>query len=131
MMLSVPLTEAEHFNFSEIIAACSLAFNMVAAVVALTWGLGRVRDAVRDEIDENRDHTEVSIDNLGRSFGESLTGIREKIREVELFGRDTYMRRESFYKTMEMLGIDIKAQFGRLDLRLDRMETKLDQQKAK
>ena len=126
MTLPAPLTEAEHFNFSEIIAVCSLAFNMIAAVVALTWGLGRVRDAVRDEIDENRDHTEASIDNLGRSFGESLTAIREKIREVELFGRDTYMRRDSFYKTMEMLSTDMKAQFTRLDTRLERMETKLD-----
>lgn len=111
---------------SDFIAAASLAFNMLAAVIALTWGLSRVRDTVRDEIEMNREKLESDIDNLGRSFGESLSAIREKIREVELFGRDTYMRRDSFYKTMEILSADIKNQFTRLDHRLERMEGKLD-----
>lgn len=99
---------------------------MTAAVVALTWGLGKVRDAVRDEIDKNRDRFDADIDNLGHSFGETAAALREKIREVELFGRDTYMRRDSFYKTMDMLSADMKAQFSRLDQRLERMENKLD-----
>ena len=114
----------------EIIAICSLAFNMVAAVIALTWGLGRVRNTVRDEIETNRDRFDADIENLGRNFGETASALREKMREVELFGRDTYMRRDSFYKTMDMLSADMKAQFSRLDQRLERMENKLDGQRA-
>lgn len=113
-------------TFSEAVALGSLAFNVIAAVIALTWGLGRVRDAVRDEIEANRDRFDADIDNLGRSFGETAAAIREKIREVELFSRDTFIRRDSFYKAWELLGSDIKAQFTRLDSRLERMETKLD-----
>lgn len=113
-------------TFAEIIALGSLAFNMIAAIVALTWGLGRVRDAVRDEIDANRDRFDADIDNLGRSFGETAAAIREKVREVELFTRDTFIRRDSFYKSWELLSADMKAQFARLDSRLERMETKLD-----
>lgn len=111
-------------------AVGAFALNIIVAVVGLTWGISRVRDttqsAIRDEIESAKQRFDADIDNLGRSFGETVTAIREKIREVELFGRDTYMRRESFYKTMEMLSVDMKAQFARLDSRLDRMETKLD-----
>lgn len=70
------------------------------------------------------------IDVTARSFADSFSAIREKIREVELFGRDTYMRRESFYKTMEMLSADLKSNFLKVEARLDRMETKIDQARA-
>ena len=117
-------------TFTESIALSSLCFNVVAAVIALTWGLSRVRDAVREEIDSNRDRLEADIDNLGRSFGETVAAVREKVREVELFTRDTFIRRDSFYKSWELLSADIKAQFSRLDSRLERMETKLDSGKS-
>ena len=128
MIATVPkITEiSTQLGPSDFIAFASLAFNVIAAIVALTWGLSRIKETVRDEIEENRTRHEADIDNLGRSFGETVTAIREKIREVELFGRDTYMRRDSFYKTMEILSSDMKTQFSRLDSRLERMEAKLD-----
>lgn len=84
-----------------------------------------------DEIDEHRDQTEQKIDTLRLNAGEMGTAIRTKISEVELFCRDTFMRRDSFYKTIELLSADLKVQFSKMDTRLDRMENKLDAAKHK
>jgi biopolymer transport protein ExbB/TolQ len=111
---------------SEIIAAGTLAFNLIAAVIALTWGLARVRDTVRDEIDSKRNKLEEAIDHLGHRYGETFSAIRQKISEIELYGRDTYQRRDSAKENIERFGADIKLQFTRLDNRLDRMENKID-----
>ena len=112
--------------------------GLVAVSVRVTWKAAEIEKTILatitahakedgDEFMSVRDE----IDNTARSFGESFTAIREKIREVELFGRDTYMRRESFYKTMEMLSADLKSNFLKVEARLDRMETKIDQNAAR
>lgn len=113
------------------LALGSIVLNIVVAAVGLTWGIAKLRDAIRDEIDEHRDQTEHKIDTLRLNVGEMGTALRTKISEVELFSRDTFMRRDSFYKTIEMLSADLKAQFIKMDSRLDRMENKLDATKTK
>lgn len=119
-------------GISEAIAIASLGLNVVVALVGMTWGLGRIRDstqtAIHKEIIQIREKIDLDVDAMGRNIAEGMTAIREKIREVELFGRDTYMRRDSFYKTMELLSNDIKTQFHQLHNRLERMENKLDAQ---
>lgn len=113
------------------IAIGSIILNIVVAAVGLTWGIARLRDTIRDEIDEHRDQAEAKLDSLRSNVGEMGTALRTKISEVELFCRDTFMRRDSFYKTIELLSADLKTQFNKIDTRLDRMENKLDAAKHK
>lgn len=113
------------------IALGSVFLNILVAAVGLTWGIGRIRDTVRDEIDEHRQQNADKVDSLRSHVGEMGTALRTKITEVELYSRDTFMRRDSFYKTVEMLSADIKAQFMQMTTRLDRMENKLDMAKSK
>jgi hypothetical protein len=103
----------------------------------VTWKASQIKADILASIadhakEDGEEFTSVrnEIDTTARSFGESFAAIREKIREVELFGRDTYMRRESFYKTMEMLSSDLKSNFLKIETRLDRMETKIDSVKG-
>lgn len=115
---------------ADVIALSSLALNILVALVGLTWGVGKIRDAtmgaINKQIEKLQTKVDVDIDSMARSFGETNSAIREKIREVELFGRDTFLRRDSFYKTMELISADMKTQFGKVESRLERMEAKID-----
>jgi len=43
------------------------------------------------------------IDSHGRQVGETIASIREKIKEVELYVRDTFVRRDSYHQSMNQL----------------------------
>lgn len=71
---------------------------------------------------EVEDKIEVSLVR----FGETAQAIRQKITEVELFMRDNYIKRDSFYHGLTELATNIKALNDSLDGRLIRMENKID-----
>lgn len=90
------------------------------------WKLSRVEIALHDAIAEGRKETDDRIDRQGRDVGETIAAIREKVREVELFIRDTYMRRDSFYQVQTSMEASMKALGEQIDKRLERMEAKID-----
>ena len=63
-------------NVSEVTAIAALVLNVVVAIVGLTWGLGKIRDTVRDEIEEHRIAFDADIDGLRREFGETAIVFR-------------------------------------------------------
>jgi hypothetical protein len=108
------------------IALISLAFNVLVAAVGLTWGVGKIRDAVRDEIEDYEDKNDERIDTLRVNVGEMGAALRTKISEVELFTRDTFVRRDSFNKILDSFAAMLRSEVTRLDSRLNRMENKID-----
>lgn len=102
-----------------LVGISALILNVIVALVGLTWGLAKIRDTVKDEIIKYRIELNDDIDSTGRSFGESIAAVREKIREVELFIRDTYVRRDNWSEGFE-----------RIEASLRRMEQKIDEAKA-
>jgi len=104
---------------AEWIALASFFLNIIVAFVALTVGLGKIKDTVRDqlhkEINKMREQTDADIDNMARSFGESVSAIREKIAVVELEAYKVFMRRDSFQELTKAI-----------EARMDRYEDKLD-----
>lgn len=112
---------------AETLALTSLALNVLVAVIGLTWGIGRVRDTVKDEIEQNKEAVNAKIEGLRLNTGEMGISIRQKITEVELHVRDHFVRRDSFDNFVTLFNESIKAQFARLDKRLERMEEKMDQ----
>ncbi len=111
---------------AEIIAATGLILNIIVALVGLTWGIGKVRDTIRKEIEDHREKFDNELHQLRLNTGEVATALRQKITEVELFNRDTFMRRDSFYEVMKGYGADMRSQFEKIDQRLERMEAKID-----
>lgn len=119
---------------ADILAAVALLLNVLIAIVGGTWGIGKIKDAVRAEIDENRIRMEAKLENADREIavvsnraGEIGMAIRSKINEVELHLRDHYVRRDSFDQVIKMIQDSIKILGDKIEHRLDRMETKLDQ----
>jgi hypothetical protein len=58
--------------------------------------------------------------------GETIAAIREKIREVELFNRDTFLRRDELYKVTAQNSEALKSVGEKIEARLERMEAKID-----
>lgn len=122
---------------AETVAVAGLLLNILIAVVGLTWGVSKIRDTVRREVEEDREKITLEINalrhshdgqigTLRRDTGEVTAALRQKITEVELFNRDTFMRRDSFYEVMKGYGADMRSQFEKIDSRLERMEAKID-----
>jgi hypothetical protein len=66
-------------------------------------------------------------DIMSREIGETVAGMREKVREVELFVRDHYIEKNDFIIQMQHHNEMISMNFTNITARLDRMEKKLDQ----
>lgn len=120
-----------------IIAACAFALTVLGAVVTLTWRLSRLELSLRNEIRKSHDevdkkHEEAAVraeernDLNVRQFGETVAALRQKIHELELWVRDTFVRRDGYYKVQEAVEASIKALGDKMDIRLERMEAKID-----
>jgi hypothetical protein len=113
-------------NIAEGTALAALALNVVVALVGLTWGLSKIRDTIRDEIETHRIAFDADIDGLRREFGETAQAIRQKINDVEIWGRDNYVKKDSFTTVTDRISREILSIAERLDKRLERMEIKID-----
>lgn len=111
---------------AETIALASFFLNVLVAVIGLTWGVRRIGQEIEQKIEAHRDRFDDQIDRLQNETGELGHSLRTKIQHVELFVRDTYVRRDSFYQTMKGYGEEMRGQFEKIDARLERMESKID-----
>jgi len=91
------------------------------------WQLGRMEIAIREEIATHKLENEEKINLAIRNVGETYSAVREKIREVELYMRDNYMRRDSFQmvvnditQTQRQLTESINTQFRRLENKIEK-----------
>lgn len=113
-------------SLADMIALISLAFNIIVAAVGLTWGVGKVRFAVRDEIDRHKDRVNGEVQSLRGETGEMGIAIRTKINDVELFVRDNFVRKDTFARFADSMSELIRQSLEKIDKRLDRMENKMD-----
>lgn len=113
-------------SIAEGTALTALGLNVIVAVVGLTWGLAKIRDTVRDEIEVHRKGFDEEIDTLRHEFGETVRAIREKVTEVELWTRDNLVKKDSFSVVTDRISREVRDLGERLDKRLERMEGKID-----
>jgi hypothetical protein len=115
-------------SVAEVTAIAALALNIVVAIVGVTWGLAKIRETIRTEIEEHRIAFDADIDGLRREFGETAQAIRQKVSDVELWGRDNYVKKDSFGVVTDRISKEVKDFADRIDKRLERMESKIDHQ---
>ena len=122
---------------SEIGALASLVLNIGIAIVGATWGIAKIKDAVRDAMDKHKEAHAGQLTELTRGFNDTFAALRQhigdvdgrlwkKISEVELDTAKHYMRKDSFYIAKGEMSGEIKEFRTELKERLDRMETKID-----
>lgn len=120
-------------TLSEIGVIASLLLNVGIAIAGATWGIAKIKDAVRDAIDKHKDHFNGELEHISRNFGETVQAIRQKVHEVELGmvrfeseAADKFIRRDSFAEVRQELAAEIKDLGRELKDRLERMEHKID-----
>lgn len=101
--------------------------NLIVIAVGGTWKLSQLEVSLRASIEKSRKEIDDRLDAQSREFGETVSALRQKIHEVEMWSRDTFMRRDGFYKVKEDLTTEIKGIRDELKSDLRRMEDKLDQ----
>jgi hypothetical protein len=109
-----------------------LLLNAGILAVTGTWKLAQVEASLRKTLTSHRDEIDMDLDAVRRECGESLLALRTKINEVELWCRDNYVRRDSFYKVadtfqsdMKSMGADLKAQLEKIDGKLERLRERV------
>lgn len=121
---------------SEWIALAGLTCTIVVAIIGAVWmltnRLSAVEGELRDVLTSHRNELDAELDSARRECGEGLQAIRQKIHEFEIWSRDTYVRRDSFYKVadtfqsdMKAMGSDLKSQLEKIDGKLERLRERV------
>lgn len=101
--------------------------NLAVIVIGGVWKLSQLEGSLRRAIEESRKELDDRFDVQTREFGETSAALRQKIHNVEIWARDTFMRRDGFYKVKDDLTAEIKTVRDELRTDLRRMEAKLDE----
>lgn len=113
------------------LAAGMLVVNLLAAVIGGTWVLGRTTQDLSEKIDEAKLELERRIndesDDAIKRFGETVSAIRQKISEMELWNRDTFVSKRTF----ETIVSDIRDTWRRFEDKIDRRFDSLDRKLSK
>jgi hypothetical protein len=138
MPLPGQVGEGDGSSWAMFIAICSVCVNAVGLIITGAWTLARTRNATDEKVAERRGaaaidmvalerRLEASIDNSTRQFGETVTAIRAKVTETELWNRDNFVSKETFQTVIgemknswERFEDNLNARFNTLDEKLDR-----------
>jgi len=112
-----------------LIALGTLILSLMGSAVAGTWVLGNSRNKVNEKIDKAVLELESKIDDendtVKAQFGETVTALREKIRETELWNRDNFVSKQTFTLVMQEMRTSWQRFEDKLDKRLDTIEAKI------
>ena len=61
-------------------------------------------------------------------FGETVAAIRQKMTDMELWNRDTFVTKSTFDVVMQQLRSDAERLEDKIDNRFDRLEAKLERE---
>jgi hypothetical protein len=113
-------------NIGPLVAVAAFALNFIGTLVAGIWKLSRLEVSLNAAIDASGKEIDERIERQSREFGEVASALRAKITDVELYVRDTYVRRDSFTQFAEQLTKQVDGFNMRVEQRLERMEQKID-----
>lgn len=97
------------------------------------WGTAKIVNAQADikaditaAITNHKKEVAQSFEAHQRLIGEAISAIRQKINDVELWGRDNYVAKDDFTEALNRLNQSMVRMDDSLGARLIRMEAKID-----
>lgn len=119
------------------IGAAGVILPGIGLTIGGTWKLAQMEARIiktitlhRAEIDVHMDkiagEAVMRADSVRREFGETVGAMQKKIQEIEIWSRDMFVRRDSFYKVTDEIKKAINDQGDKIDVCLNRMNIKLD-----
>ena len=116
-----------------IIAAIALLLNLVQRIFGGGWNLSKNLNAVeirlQAAIEASKKEIEEQQHVASREFGETVSALKEHVRQVEFHLRDNYIRKDDFIVHMKSHDDLLRMNFANITQRLERIEKTLDDQK--
>lgn len=101
------------------------AITGIGTLITTTWLAARKLSGL--ETDADKKIADVK-DEVLRSIGETVAALRQKVVDMELWGRDNFVRRQEFQtaidgfaRSIESLRVEINAGYQRLTDKMDRI----------
>ena len=112
------------------VAAAALVLNLVQRIFGagrdLTKNLEDVETRLKAVIESSKKEIEEQQDVAYRDFGETVSALKEHVRQVEFHLRDNYIRKDDFIVHMKSHDDLLRMNFANLTQRLERIEKTLD-----
>lgn len=113
-----------------IIAGGGFALTVILQVGGGSWRLsGKLADmekGLRQAISDSTKDVEEKQERATHDFGETISALKEHIRQLEMFVRDRYVEKNDFAAQMQRHNELLQMNFTNISQRLDRMEKKMD-----
>lgn len=130
MMQPGPTVDGDGGSWAMVVALCSMFVNAIGLVVGWVWTAGRMRNATDEKIAEKEKAAIADLTaaerRLESRFGETVTAIRSKVMEIELWNRDNFVSKATFQlfvsdfrRSFERLEDNIKEGFAAINEKLD------------
>lgn len=92
---------------NEVTLGVGAAVHLATVVGIVVWKMSRVEISVRSDMQETikefNENWQEQHESAMRGTGESLAALRQRINEVEIWGRDNYVRREDRQELREQI----------------------------
>lgn len=108
------------------LAILGFLIQFIALLSTGIWKLTRVEQSLREAVVAQRMLIDEELEKLRREVGETILAIRHKITEIELFNRDTFVRRDSFQEVAHRISAELSNSSEKNERRLERIETKIE-----
>lgn len=109
-----------------LLGVVTLVINSFVLVAVLTWKLSTVKQELSDDIIKHRDTLKDEMQTERRVVGESMSALRQKINDVELYGANNYVRRDAWDQAMTQLQSQLSSADKVAEQRILRLEAKMD-----
>jgi translation initiation factor 2 alpha subunit (eIF-2alpha) len=104
--------------------------TIIGAMIRATWKAAKTETEIIAKIEKDRIELREQLtqehSELMKQFGDSLSAVREKIRDNELWNRDNFVRRSDFQAVIESINRSVEALGTRMDAGLAKLDAKLD-----
>jgi hypothetical protein len=114
------------------IAIGTFALTTIGYAIKLTWQVRNIEREISDDFDahiENLQRDVVRLDREALSRAETMrhetgemgSAIRQKLHEIEVYSRDTFVRKDSFDQAVTRLEKTFEKGFDKLEVAIDRL----------
>ena len=90
------------------------------------WRLGLLQRNLLAKMQEFKDEIEKGFEEEKRRITAEIVAVRQKITDVELWGRDNFVKKDTFSEVMDQMRRSIESMGNKLDSRLEKLDGKID-----